>query len=190
MANPEEETNESCGCWILLLVIGGGWYFFQDDEPDPYPPYRPPVRVERREPIQPRRVVFTEPEQALPQSGVMSRNYTEGLAPFEVVTRAGSGHYYVKFVKAGEKRAVATMFVRGGSRAEIQLPLGNYELRYAAGERWYGTTHLFGPDTAFSEAKSNFRLSDEGDRYTGYTVELYLQVGGNLRTERIAPEDF
>jgi len=120
----------------------------------------------------------------------MSRDYSEGVAPFEVVTRAGSGHYYVKFAKPGEKRAVATMFVRGGSRAEIKLPLGNYELRYAAGERWYGTTHLFGPDTAFSEAKSNFRLSDEGDRYTGYTVELYLQVGGNLRTERIAPEDF
>ena len=82
------------------------------------------------------------------------------------------------------------MFIRGGERLETLLPLGSYELRYAAGKTWYGTEHLFGPDTAYSRADERLDFRESPTGYSGYTIELFLQIDGNLETKSIRPEDF
>jgi hypothetical protein len=82
------------------------------------------------------------------------------------------------------------VFVRGGTTVEIEVPLGTYQLKYASGKNWYGTTHLFGPETAYNKADTPFRFYIEGQRISGYTVTLYRVQDGNLRTSQLNPKDF
>ena len=82
------------------------------------------------------------------------------------------------------------VFVRGGSTVEVEVPLGTYRLKYAAGQNWYGLPHLFGPETSYSKADTPFRFYIEGQRISGYTVTLYSVRDGNLRTSPLNPGDF
>jgi hypothetical protein len=68
-------------------------------------------------------------------------------------------------------------------------PLGRYEIRYAVVRDWYGPDR-FGPFSSFSKADKVFAFRQDGLRITGFTIELILQVNGNLRTESIDAEDF
>ena len=113
----------------------------------------------------------------------------EAVAPLSIVTSAGRD-YYVKLVYAGTNDAVIGLYVLGGVTQDITVPLGTYEMRYASGTTWYGYTDLFGPETAYAKADTTFDFREETDGYTGYTVELILQEGGNLNTLSIGPEQF
>jgi hypothetical protein len=99
-------------------------------------------------------------------------------------------NYFVKLVYAGTNTEAASYYVEGGATADFLAPLGTYELRYAAGQTWYGDTELFGPDTAYAKAVGTFDFVDDGTQYTGYTVELILQEGGNLSTQGISRSEF
>ena len=73
------------------------------------------------------------------------------IAPFAI--HGGTGvNYFIKLISTSSRRTVMSVFVRSGTTVEVDVPLGNYELRYASGETWYGHKHLFGQDTAYSKA--------------------------------------
>jgi hypothetical protein len=84
------------------------------------------------------------------------------------------------------------MFIRDGKTLEILVPVGSYELRYCAGSTWYGPVHRFGPhpDTLCSRAEERFDFARTPDGYNGYTVELILQLHGNLQTKAIPFDRF
>ena len=82
------------------------------------------------------------------------------------------------------------MYIEGGSYFETNVPLGNFELRYAAGDIWYGQNHLFGPETVTVKANKLFEFSIEDNQYSGYTLELIKQIGGNLSVSKIPIEKF
>lgn len=73
---------------------------------------------------------------------------------------------------------------------EIDVPLGEYEMRYATGTIWYGEADLFGSKTTYSKAEEFFEFTQEGDYVYGYTVELYHQSSGNLETNNINESEF
>ena len=87
-----------------------------------------------------------------------------------------------------------TIFVQAGAITETKAPLGNYEVRYAAGEKWYGDDHLFGPGTAYSKADQNFRFYEEptadGYMINGCSITLYKVLNGNLSTSTINASQF
>lgn len=127
---------------------------------------------------------------SLPQNGRVWRySDREAVAPLEILV-SGDGQYLVKVEEAG--RAVAAMFVRAGSTAEMSVPLGTYALKYAtgSGEFWCGhdARFPFGRATTFARADEPFRFTDEGTHYSGYTVELFLREDGNLRTTSLSPD--
>lgn len=72
------------------------------------------------------------------------------------------------------------------------VPLGDFTLKYAtgSGRYWCGeeSRFPFGRETSFHRAESIFSFLDQGDHYSGYTVELFVQPDGNLATSRIDPE--
>ena len=72
----------------------------------------------------------------------------------------------------------------------IDVPLGNYIVKYAAGDRWYGYEHLFGPETGYSKAGEVFSFAVVGNKISGYTITLYKVRNGNLHTQTIRKEDF
>lgn len=126
----------------------------------------------------------------LPATGfVLSDNGTQGVAPFSVET-AGTQNYCVKLKSTNSGEDAVFFFVRGGDTAEIDVPLGTYELYYATGEHWYGTDLLFGAETVYYKADDTFHFYESNDTVNGWTVTLYAQRNGNLDTERISADEF
>jgi len=119
--------------------------------------------------------------------GVIQSSLEPRLSPLAIKTHSGND-YYVKLIKNG--LLVMTMYIQGGQYFETKVPLGTYELRYAAGRTWYGTKYHFGPDTLYSKAEELFEFRSDGSNFTGYTIELILQANGNLRTSELSPQDF
>lgn len=172
------------GIFRLAAVFGGIagviWIIsIWDDSSAPSSSYSPPPQP-----------AFNEPALHLPQSGTI-RRYTSraGVAPLEIQTSAGS-NYLVKLEDVSTGSNILDVFIRGGSTIEIEVPLGTYRLKYAAGQTWYGYEHYFGPSTGYSKADSNFRFYNDGYRISGYTVTLYQVRDGNLSTSRLSPGQF
>jgi len=115
----------------------------------------------------------------------------EGTSPFAIVTSPGSD-YYLKLVDSFSGAEKMGIFVRGGQKIEVLVPTGSYHMRYAAGKTWRGVDHLFGPDglTSYQKSESTLAFTAEDGYYSGYTVELIQQIGGNMATKPIAASSF
>ena len=102
--------------------------------------------------------------------------------------------FVVKMVGVGDTWHVAEMYVSGGSREEMRLPLGTYELRFASGTAWYGRTEYFGPETAYAKVDELFEFArvetPRGYELSSWTVRLYAVPGGNLDQEPILRKEF
>jgi hypothetical protein len=137
---------------------------------------------------------FKEPAMPLPATGKMHGLWPvatgQVMAPLKVVTAAGSANYYVKLVDWQTHATRLVLFIRSGETATLHVPIGQYELRYATGAKWYGEEWLFGPETIYRKADERFDFRVEGDTLKGFTVELIRQVGGNLSDSSINPKDF
>lgn len=169
--------------WVILLFIG--WVMITN-EPDNKG--LPPLANTNHTKETPK---FTQAVQSLPQTGDNTTTFSNGVAPLNIKTSStGAYHYFVKIVGAENKKELGSYFIRSGETLNIQVPLGSYEIKYATGKRWYGTTYLFGPETSYSKADSIFTFSFDGGQYSGYTVELIMQQNGNLRTSGIQPSQW
>lgn len=120
---------------------------------------------------------------------VRTHTNSRRLAPLEIRASSDS-HYLVKLVDNYNKTPVMTIFVRAGQTAKVDVPAGTFELRYAAGNTWYGYTHLFGPNTGYSKADTAFTFRNTGYGVSGYTVTLYKVPHGNLSTSGIRASEF
>jgi hypothetical protein len=130
------------------------------------------------------------PEQPLPNNGeIKASNANERIAPFEIRASKGS-HYLVKLADYVSHAAVMTVFVRDGSTIRINVPLGTYEMKYAAGRKWYGYEHLFGPTTVCKRADAKLDFIRDGNSVSGYSVTLYTVPNGNLEMSLIDPSEF
>ncbi len=126
----------------------------------------------------------------LPRTGVLTQQFLgKGVAPLEIKTKSGS-NYYVKVLNWSTHDEVITAFIRGGEPFETLLPVGSYEIRYAAGTSWFGPLLDFGDRAAYSKCDDRFEFTATADGFHGYTLELILQVAGNLEVDEMRPEDF
>jgi hypothetical protein len=159
--------------------------------PNPAPPV-PVVVSPPRVFIPPAPVVIqpSYPEYPLPDNGETHQYGSEKQVARFVVSAGSDSHYWIKLVDASTGTPAIALFVRAGSKAEIRVPLGTYVIKYACGQKWYGTTHLFGPDTTYSKAPNPVSFYVEGNRVHGYSITLYKVPNGNLRTESISASEF
>ena len=158
----------------------------------PSPPTRPPPagRATTSPPAQPRLPAAVTP----PATGTVRwLTNAERIAPFEIQTR-GEHDYLVKLVETWSGKDVGTVYVRGGTSVEVEVPLGTYTMRYATGTSWYGYEYLFGPETAYAQADETFAFEREptadGWSISGFTVTLYPVVDGNLSTTPMRGSEF
>jgi hypothetical protein len=108
----------------------------------------------------------------------------------KVVTASNGPNYYVKLASLQTGKAALVLFLRSGETASVEVPIGAYDFRYAAGATWYGEEFLFGPGTTYSRAGEKLVFSVDGDHVWGHTIELIKQANGNLQEIQIAPTEF
>ena len=129
---------------------------------------------------------FREP---MPRSAFVIQSnpssYRYSTSPLEIKT-AANANYVVKLVDVATKETEILFFVPANSRYEVQVPSGEYELRYMSGDTWYGEKILFGKDCSCAAADKTFYFSYG----SGYTVTLYKVLNGNLRTSTLDATDF
>jgi hypothetical protein len=111
------------------------------------------------------------------------------LVPFEIVTSAGD-NYYVKLVDPFSGRDYARFRVVGGRAFTTKVSPGQYVMRYASGQTWYGSPAFFGPETSFMEANVTLLFEIDGQELKGMTVQLIKQPGGNMKTQSISKASF
>lgn len=132
-----------------------------------------------------------QPVLTLPKNGAAMRYFTEeAIAPLKIITKESGQHYFVKIVDWYSGKTVLTIFIRSGQSVNVDLPLGSYKIKYATGKQWYGKTYLFGHETTYSEADKKLDFEVHGSQVSGYTIELFLQRHGNLKTKKISAAQF
>ena len=81
------------------------------------------------------------------------------------------------------------MYIEGGRTFTTDVPLGTFELRYCAEASGTASATILAQKTCY-QAEKQFTFYRQGNSVNGYTIELILQVGGNLRTTRIDGSHF
>lgn len=133
---------------------------------------------------------FSASTKPLPGNGTWWKYTSEDLiAPLKISVSRGQ-HYYAKLTDAYTGEMVLAIFIRSGRTVELEVPTGRYNLRYAAGETWYGREHYFGPDTRYMKTEDTFNFEVVGRQVQGHRIELIMQQGGNLSTDLIPEEKF
>ena len=86
--------------------------------------------------------------------------------------------------------------MRGDSSAKINVPDGDYLVKYASGSVYYGSgaDYPFGRNTSFSQADDvmEFSTTYSGNYiyYSTITLTLYAVAGGNMSSYSIDPDNF
>lgn len=126
-----------------------------------------------------------------PETGEIIREpLFERVAPLTVET-GGEYDYFISLVRSGNSYATMTFYIRAGETADVDVPLGEFEIYYATGPAWYGEEKLFGVDTEYRKCDGTFRFYlDEENYYQGYTLTFRPVINGNLDTDYISAEDF
>ncbi len=125
-----------------------------------------------------------------PKNGHIFSSSGKNIAPLQIRVPNYGKNFFVKIVNPNTNKSVKEFYVRSGQTVETNVPLGTFYLKYAAGKIWIGKFNLFGADTVYSKANKEFSFDQIGDQVNGYTVELILQAGGNLKTSKIDSENF
>ncbi|HEY7334039.1 MAG TPA: hypothetical protein VH639_04085 [Bryobacteraceae bacterium] len=137
---------------------------------------------------------FGQPIVQLPRSGVIRALWRRSpdvvAAPLKVVAPSQGPHYYIKLVSVRSQKPMLVLFVRSGETASVEIPIGDYEFRYAAGAQWYGEEYLFGPGTSYAKAEAILTFRTDGDDVLGHTIELEKQQNGNLPETALGPSQF
>lgn len=132
---------------------------------------------------------FTLVQKPLPRSGVI-KYYTnsEPVAPFEIKTSRNdyyndettATNYFIKLVDYYDEDITwVTLFVRNGESVKVDVPVGDYKLKYAIGETWYGEKDLFGHKTSYSKSDQKLSFTNSGYMVYGHTITLYKVQNGH-----------
>lgn len=131
------------------------------------------------------------PSLGRPANGrIYYQNNQNSIAPLEIKTAKQGFDYYIKISEIDTNEPVKTIYLRSGSSVQIKVPLGNFLLKYATGEKWFGEKCLFGLETLYNKADQNFEFKQIGNQISGYSVELIIQRDGNLSTQKISADDW
>ena len=195
------DSNSYSGVFVLIVIAVIYFVFFNDSSP-PIPNKNPviiqnrqntiPVKTDRISP--PPKPAFTKPVLQNPKNGtIRMRSTSQALAPFEIRTQYGN-NYLVKLEDKYTGQIILDIFVVGGNTVEINVPLGEFILKYASGKEWFGYKHRFGPNGINNKANKSFHFNredtHEGYRFNGHIITLYRVVDGNLSVSEIDPDEF
>lgn len=112
----------------------------------------------------------------------------ELLAPLGIVASSDKNCFF-KFYDTKEN-LIFTLFIRKNSSLNVNVPLGEYNVKYAAGDEWYGADKLFGFTTNIYQFDKKLIFYREGNIIKGHTLTLNEVVNGNLSKKNISKISF
>ena len=101
----------------------------------------------------------------------------------------GDNFYVVRLTEVGTGRIVGIVPLRKGETVKVQVPLGQYEMIFASGSRWYGPEELFGFLGEKKKAVKTFSFYRSGNVTNGHFINLTNTLNGNLQTRSVTPFD-
>lgn len=116
---------------------------------------------------------------------VLNEPHSACCCPLSVEVK-GDDAYYIYLKALHTSLDTMEFMIKPGSSVELDVPVGRYEIYYATGKTWYGVDQKFGPETAYYKCDGTFQFTET----SGWALELYEQVGGNLDTDKISANDF
>ena len=125
-----------------------------------------------------------------PASGII-RSGVSGASSVTFDATKVKDDFYIRINQVNSSLAetgtnVAILYVRGGEKAALTLPAGNYVIKTASGSNWSGEDSLFGSDTSYSMFNEVFNVSPDYN----YSFTLYTVSKGNVGQKGISGSDF
>lgn len=135
-----------------------------------------------------------------PRTGdLQPRQKKNAIAPFSVITEVGAS-YLVKLVNVKNNKDQILIFIKGGEPYSTKVALGNYALRVASGDTWYGRQELFGPRTKFFQMRNKngmllgenqfLQFRKERDSIVGVILDFRNTRSGNLEQATMSRAEF
>ncbi|MCH8568544.1 MAG: J domain-containing protein [Balneolales bacterium] len=110
--------------------------------------------------------------QMLPHNGSKILFFKDdAIAPLELLATTDR-NFLVRIINSDNRLPAMTVFVRAGRQLHLRLPDGDYNIRYTAGNSWFGPDHKFGPNGQFFEESQTFTFSSENDTLFGHFIRL------------------
>ena len=122
-----------------------------------------------------------------PKSGVYGIFSQRARLATLTIKTPPDANYMVKLDDAYTREPVMSLYVPAGTTQDVEVPIGQYVLKSASGERWCGDNELFGTSTSTSIAIETFSFASAD---VHWTVELIRQKSGNLRQRAIPRSEF
>ena len=101
---------------------------------------------------------------------------------------------FIKVVNTKDPKSVVSFYVRANSKSKISIKNGTYEVRFATGDKWFGSGELFGKETRYQvfDDTLSFTTKNNGSyiNYTTWSVTLYSVPGGTATTTTIPADKF
>lgn len=82
----------------------------------------------------------------------------------------GEGEFYTLRAQLHANSFFLRVYVRGGSTAELKVPLGEYDVYFARGDTWQGEEALFGEETVYYRFDDTIRLKQTTSGYTQWNL--------------------
>lgn len=133
----------------------------------------------------------TQMRNRTPENGIVNKTFGDGEA--ELVVEAPSDEdVYLKLQDITDKNKYAMVYVRAGMNKKINMPDGEYVLKYTSGSfyDWRDTDKMFGENAPFVEANGTLEFNSTGYYTTSMRISLTKVSWGNIGTRSISAGDF
>lgn len=109
-----------------------------------------------------------------PQTGQKLYDETNGFGKCGIRIKTGDKPVLIKMEVFSQPEKYKLTYIRANSSATITLHDGNYTLKYATGDYWYGLEKYFGNKTEYYEVKDMLTFKTEmDDSYLFWNVYVY-----------------
>lgn len=156
----------------LILLIGGYESFFDISEQQQSP------------------AVSIGESVSLPMSGetqILTQH--PRIVPVRLMAPVGAS-YLVKIESLYTQMTIMTIFVRASERVTVNVPLGEFKVKYVAGNEWYGYKYRFGEKSQYRQVIAPINFEYDGDKSFSEPIILNYNTRTNFQIVEISALQF
>lgn len=108
----------------------------------------------------------------------------ERIIPFTVVNELGKNCYF--YLDSDNDEKDTGFLVNSGETVEVKVPIGEYDLYYASGDKWKNLSEKFGPETNYFKSNDIYVVDNEHV----WTVTVFTTSNSDSNISLIGADDF